>query len=193
MRASPWRFRGHSIPLSASSPSSTLQTSSPHSAFGTTGTLLPPRSHCTSDVFYALQNRLPSALLRSRPPSDLAAYFANFWDFKDDLPSLPDPDRGYVAVQQRAAAISFFLTMSSGWRDAAAYCRQYAKWSWARKSQPEEQLVRAQGGRIDTEHTRDYRRGNMPRLTDILLVVACEAADSRVLPRGCTAATKLQL
>ncbi|GLI61591.1 hypothetical protein VaNZ11_004008 [Volvox africanus] len=72
---------------------------------------------------------------------DQTAYLANAWDFKDDLASLPDPDRGYAAVQQRAAAISFFLTLSAGWRDVGQYCRQYAKWAWTRKAQPDEQLT----------------------------------------------------
>ncbi|GLC46375.1 hypothetical protein PLESTB_001768500 [Pleodorina starrii] len=75
---------------------------------------------------------------------DQAAYMAHCWDFKEDLPALPDPDRGYSAVQQRAAAISFFCTLSAGWRDPAAYTRQYAKWAWARRTKAEEQLAHLQ-------------------------------------------------
>ncbi|KAG2492369.1 hypothetical protein HYH03_009317 [Edaphochlamys debaryana] len=63
-----------------------------------------------------------------------AAYIGRAWDMKDDLAVLPDPDRGAAAVQQRAAAISFYLCLSAGWRDMGTHQRQYARWAWQRKT-----------------------------------------------------------
>ncbi|EFJ53274.1 hypothetical protein VOLCADRAFT_120244 [Volvox carteri f. nagariensis] len=106
-----------------------------------------PREQTEWDQWLAHEDRSEPDMAERRrkhlglAEDDQAAYLANAWDFKDELSALPDPDRGYIAVQQRAACISFFVTMSAGWRDVATYCRQYGKWNWARRTQPEEQLV----------------------------------------------------
>ncbi|GFR51006.1 hypothetical protein Agub_g13332 [Astrephomene gubernaculifera] len=103
-----------------------------------------PREQHEKDLWLAHEDKVEPEMAAKRrkhlglDDAGQAAYVANAWDFRDDLAGLPTPDRGPAVLRQRAAAISFYLALSAGWRDMAAYARQYARWAWMKKSGAEE-------------------------------------------------------